>query len=368
MHHLRSLIVSFGLFLFMGTAQAHCEIDKQILQSGFILYYQDARNEYHLQLSNIVALNNVVHLGCGSQPILTLTCQFDSRRNTYRFDNSYSSRTCNANQLTVVPGNSVARGACTMHHIGFNFNPNNRFQTKFLQLYRSCYNGNWKTPHFTIHDIIHSSETATRNNNFSPDGLTPAQFAAFSCRGVFNAFERELGAGQPYVTSNQCSIQRGHLVPNNDFSFHMLQKATFKTMNYVAQSQNRNQGSWKIVENWARSLAAQNPTRTLRVCTGTLDVLQLPSTSNVMTQVFLWRDTAPRIPIPQWMYKIVDHKYVFLTYNNQFATSSPNPQNFNICNQVRCPSGLNLGNRPFTFCCDHTHFISQVVPYLTGIC
>lgn len=215
---------------------------------------------------------------------------------------------------------------------------------------------------------------ATRSSQFRPDGvLTPAQFNVFNKDGVFKSFEQELGRGQSYVQRNQISIHRGHLVPNNDFPFHIQQEATFSSRNYVPQSQKRNQGSWKAVENWIRSLAQSNPNESLKVCTGTLNVLQLLSTSNVMTEVFLWREpSALKIPIPRWMYKIVYIRqsrsgYVTLTYNDQFATTPPNPQILNICNPGIC-HGLNLINKPFTFCCDYRHFITFVVPYLTGIC
>ncbi|KAH8310098.1 hypothetical protein KR067_008368, partial [Drosophila pandora] len=353
--------------LVMGTALAYCEIKKNILESDYLFYYKDVNNKYQLQLSDRVAFNHKVYMACGNQPILQLTCILDLSSQKYTFDHAFPSNRCDQNQITTVSDAPVLRGACEtpniMHHIGFTF------QNQFIELYRTCFNDVLKTVKFTIHLISDSFHTATRSSQFRPDGvLTPAQFDVYRRDGVFACFQRELGNGQSYVQKSRCSIHRGHLVPNKDFPFHMQQDATFSSRNYVPQSQNRNQGSWKAVENWVRGLAKSNPNRILKVCTGTLNVLQLESTSNVMTEVFLWREpTALQIPIPKWMYKIVDYRYVSLTYNDQFSTTAPNPQMLNICNPDSC-GGLELTNRPFTFCCNYQHFITSVVPYLYGLC
>ncbi|XP_037732786.1 uncharacterized protein LOC119563454 isoform X2 [Drosophila subpulchrella] len=261
-----------------------------------------------------------------------------------------------------------------MYGVGFNFNGN------FMELYRNCFNGNSLAFQHSIYKVYRHENTAPRPTPpWNSDGLSGGFDNAYEGRATQACLLTNLGATQP-----QCKFDRGHMTPASAFMFTEHKKTTFKYLNAIPQYRGINRGNWKTVETWVNNVVKglhDNPIvnnvqiqRTydvLKVCIGAMGVHRLRHTNNNnMISIFLLDNN--KIPVPEWMYKIVSHlsgdKWVMLTYND---VNIPNQQDLNqICRQINCHPGLHLNGRSVghTVCCDPFHFIARNVPHLTGVC
>lgn len=207
---------------------------------------------------------------------------------------------------------------------------------------------------------------------FDPDEIfTMDIFSAYNKRDIYARFANHLGNQQQFMSPNEGDrrIDRGHLTPVADFFMNTLISATFKMINVIPQFHTINDGNWKVMEEWTR-----NPINTpCKVCSGALSwVLQLPNSEGRLVNMYL-RDN--RIPIPLWTYKVVLNRNgvrtVFLQYNNIHDPNSPPQIPNNICQVVQCPSNIYFNNRNlygYTYCCEESHFMRNVIPNLMGQC
>ncbi|KAH8280921.1 hypothetical protein KR054_005113, partial [Drosophila jambulina] len=315
---------------------------------------------YELLLTDRLETYDNLYLLCGGGgAVFSTTCQPNGHLSP-----ALPTTNCTVPLAPAVQAVSDPSCSHTMYRVGFPFN------NHFLEIYRSCYQAATMTAYFSITKVYPTYlNSDSPSPTFDRDGLiSSADAATFQRSSVFKRFEAILGPHQTYVpTAQSPSFDRGHLSPAGDHTFSRNLRQTNKYLNVVAQHQNINRSNWKIVENWVHRLFAEHQFDVLKVCTGTLGVLELDNTRAQATQVYL---ATNKNPVPKWMYKIVSHlagyKVVVLTYNNGWATNEPNPSA--VCQRVRCPNSLNPNGSGYTFCCDPAQFIRHNVPNLTGVC
>ncbi|XP_017031281.2 uncharacterized protein [Drosophila kikkawai] len=359
MNHLKYLLLGLSLLLVVGNVWTYCQLSKANTWTDRT-FAQNVNNRFELLLTDRLQPNQLLYLLCGGgQAIFSTTCLSSGIL--------YPPLPTTNCTVALAPAVEAVRDpSCphTMYRVGFTY------QQQFLEIYRSCYQASTMTAYFSITKVYPTYlNSDSPPPTFDRDGLiSPADAATFQRSSVFNRFEAILGPHQNYVPTAQTpSFDRGHLSPAGDHTFPRNLRQTNKYLNVVAQHQNINRSNWKIVENWVHRLFSEHQFDVLKVCTGTLDVLELNNIRSQPRQVFL----APnKNPVPKWMYKIVSHlsgyKVVVLTYNNGWANQSLNPSS--VCQMVNCPRSLNPNGNGFTFCCDPAHFISHNVPKLTGVC
>ncbi|KAH8278894.1 hypothetical protein KR018_010915, partial [Drosophila ironensis] len=354
---------NFEYFLVVfDSVRAQCVIPSEVLGLNYLAIYRVQSIMYHLT-TNVVPVGAQVELICsGQNNRIILTCP--NNFNLPRQD-------C-ANPLKPVMELAYApKIICplysTLYSVGY------RYDNQFIELYQTCYNDLNHEAVLTSHEVSYSTATAARCCDFVQGGvLTADQLASYNSQNQFARFNALLGPQQStrYIKSGRTidiAYQRGHLVPNNDYPFKLQQKATFLPRNIFPQSKDNNIGKWKIVEKWIKDMSI---TRPIHVCTGTMGVLKLYHDDRSLREMSLYGQG--QIRIPKWIYKIVDRRYVVLSYNDQFANRVPLLQG--LCVQGVCPN-LNFAgangkgkNKGYSFCCDYNTFIQNVVPNLFGYC
>ncbi|XP_020809907.1 uncharacterized protein LOC110185428 [Drosophila serrata] len=359
MNHLKYLLIGISLLLGAGNVWCDCQLSKANTWSDRT-FAHIVSNRYELLLTDRLQTNQNLHLLCGGgQVVFSTTCQSNGHLNP-----PLPTTNCTVPLTPTVQAVRDPSCSHTMYRVGF------PYQQQFLEIYRSCYQASTMTAYFSITKVYPTYLNSDGPPpTFDRDGLiSPADVATFQRKSIYNQFERILGRHQRYIPNDKSSsFERGHLSPAGDHTFTRNLRQTNKYLNVMAQHQNINRSNWKIVENWVHRLFAVRQFDVLKVCTGTLGVLELDNTAGHPVQIFL---ATNKNPAPKWMYKIVSHlsgyKVVVLTYNNGWATVSPDPTS--VCQRVSCPSSLTPNGTGFTFCCDPVHFISSNVPNLTGVC
>uniref|UniRef100_B3P5R4 Endonuclease n=1 Tax=Drosophila erecta TaxID=7220 RepID=B3P5R4_DROER len=262
MHELRYLLITLSLFLTVGNAKSYCQITQAETWTDR-LFAHIVQNRYELLLTDRLQPNQQISLLCdGNAQVFTSTCQTSGQ-----FSPALPSTNCSkAIQPSVVP---TVSSTCphTMYSVGF------QFGNAFMELYRNCYDATTMTAYFSISLVYPTYLNSGRPPTaFDKDGIiSPADEATFQQRSVYNRFTYLFGSGQTYVPSSKSlSFDRGHLTPVADYSFPKILRQTNKYLNVVPQYYSINRSNWKIVENWVRGQKD-----VLKVCTGSLDVLQL---------------------------------------------------------------------------------------------
>ncbi|XP_016926844.4 uncharacterized protein [Drosophila suzukii] len=362
MHDLKFLWV--GLSFLLGNVSAICIIHKSLLSTKNI-YLSHNNGKYDIQHSDMVANGQTIYLLCnGGIQRTGFQCQSNND-----FNPPLNTAICS---VPFVPSVVQLRkpdclNPSRMYMVGFNVNGN------FMELYRNCFNGNSLAFQHSIYMVYRHENTAPRPTPpWTSDGLSGGFDNAYEGRATQACLLTNLGATQP-----QCKFDRGHMTPASAFMFTEHKKATFKYLNAIPQYRGINRGNWKTVETWVNNVVKglyDSTTRTydvLKVCTGAMGVHRLRHTNNNnMISIFLLDNN--KIPVPEWMYKIVSHlsgdKWVMLTYNDVIVPAQQDLKQ--ICRQINCHPGLHLNGRSVghTVCCDPFHFISRNVPHLTGVC
>lgn len=186
--------------------------------------------------------------------------------------------------------------------------------------------------------------------------VTPAVAAGYMKRYIYNVFCDIFGQSQRYIPDARALIiNRGHLVASADFLFIDQMSSTFRYLNIVPQFKTINDGNWEKIERWVRDQLIR--TSQFRIKTGGIDVLSLPNESDRICDAYL---AGNKLPVPQWMYKVVrdsagNRIYVFLAYNSIFRRERPPA--LNICQPITCPIRLpDNANDGFIYCCDPASF------------
>ncbi|XP_016949813.1 uncharacterized protein LOC108024409 [Drosophila biarmipes] len=371
MHNLKYLWVGLTWFFFVGDVCAICVIHRSLLQTKNI-YLRPVNGLYEIQHGDVVSNGQMIHLLCKSGIQQTgFHCQannvFNPPLNTFICPDAF--------EPSVV---SIRDTSCPspFHTYAVGYHVSGRF----LELYRNCFDAHSLAFQHSIYKAYRHENTAPRPNpSWNSDGLSGGFDNAYEGRATQACLLTNLGAAQP-----QCKFDRGHMTPASAFMFTELKKATFRYLNAIPQYRGINRGNWKTVETWVNNVVKglhDNPIvnnvpiqRTydvLKVCIGALGVHRLQhNTSNKLVSIFLLDNN--KIPVPEWMYKIVSHssgdKWVMLTYND---LNNPSQKDLNqICRQKDCHTGLHLNGRSVghTVCCEPYHFITRNAPHLTGVC
>lgn len=186
--------------------------------------------------------------------------------------------------------------------------------------------------------------------------VTPAVAAGYMKRYIYNVFRDIFGQSQRYIPDARALIiNRGHLVASADFLFIDQMSSTFRYLNIVPQFKTINDGNWEKIERWVRDQLIR--TSHFRIKTGGIDVLSLSNENDRVCDAYL---AGNKLPVPQWMYKIVldsvgNRIYVFLAYNSIFRRERPPA--LNICQPITCPISLpDNAHDGFIFCCDPAIF------------
>ncbi|XP_017001557.3 uncharacterized protein [Drosophila takahashii] len=360
MCHHKFLWISLSLFFLMRNAEAICYINKADLSSNYV-FFSIENGVYDILHSDSVATNHAMYLLCddGTSPI-KLVCQPNNR-----FNVPFPSAGCTKVFKPTVE--EILDNSCphTMYRVGY------KYSNRFMEVYRSCYDSVNYAAQFSINKVYPSRESAPRQDKaFTADrAMTARDAAAYSLSRIYQRFNSVLGPNQNYVSSNPPNpFDHGHLTPSGDYSFDQFQKATNKLRNVVPQYSNINNGNWKRVEFWVKRLLVRQNYDVLKVCTGALGVQKLANQNRVPTPMYLLANN--RIPIPEWMYKIVSHisgqQWVVITHNDGITSRRPDPNT--ICQVIPCDPDLNPSGVGSTFCCNPFNFIRQNVPHLTGVC
>ncbi|KAH8362782.1 hypothetical protein KR084_000925, partial [Drosophila pseudotakahashii] len=357
----------------VGNVDSSCVIPKNLLATKNI-YLTHNNGIFDIQFSDIVANGHSIYLLCngGVQPT-----RFQCQSNNV-FNPSLNSAICSAPFEPTVVGVRKTDASCPnpyhLYKVGF------YVQGTFMELYRNCFDGRTLAFQNSIYKVYRHENTAPRPTPpWNADGLSGGFDNAYEGRATQACLLTNLGATQP-----QCKFDRGHMTPASAFMFTELKKTTFRYLNAIPQYRGVNRGNWKTVETWVNNVVKghfDNPVinnvqirRTydvLKVCIGALGVHRLRhNNNNNMISIFLLDNN--KIPVPEWMYKIVSHlsgdKWVMLTYND---VNLPNQQDINqICQPIDCHPGLHLSARDvgYTVCCEPYKFIDRNVPHLTGVC
>ncbi|KAM7349247.1 salivary protein Tsal1-like [Cochliomyia hominivorax] len=341
-----------------------------------LILITDHTNTYQLLRDNKVPICRQISLICRGQQtnVRCLTNQ--------QFDRA----------LPLVPPCPEARAVqSVMHTQRYSYCPHTLYEIGyeisygekdyFLETYKVCFDEKHLRPIFSINMAYPKGGDRPEDFRFEYDDIFGNNFYAFTRRNTFNRFKRLLGENQEYMDEHNVNhiINRGHLTPSADFALTNLKYSTFRLINAIPQFKTIDSGNWRNIEEWAR-----HPSRTpAKICTGVLNcnldsvlptgldcVLKLQNAQRRWVPMFLANQR--KIPIPLWIYKIVNYKgmgKVFLVLNNIYHEGNVNHPNG--CNVEECPSDLKLGYRAekgFTFCCEYNHFIRTHVPLLKDLC
>ncbi|CAH0553240.1 unnamed protein product [Brassicogethes aeneus] len=251
---------------------------------------------------------------------------------------------------------------------------------KWVYLIEVCYDSDSGRTLYTEHHVIGEEiENASKTNlrpSFSTAGLgadTPAEvvYKQEFQKSTFNQLLGSARLAEQYI-NNKSYLARGHLSPDADFLLSPWQYATYFYINTCPQWNSINNGNWKRIENLIRKTASHYNS-TLKVITGTHDVLQLPNAKGELVDILLAKSKS-KIPVPKFVWKIVCHELnkqciVLVVVNNPFAQNSGN--NLNICNNICdtygwADSNWNKVTKGLIKCCEYSEF-SQVVSGLPNI-
>ncbi|XP_030370973.1 uncharacterized protein LOC115621457 [Scaptodrosophila lebanonensis] len=357
------LCVLLNLFTVLGYAQADCQLSAdQISQTNRIFAFRVGNQYYPLRL-DVVRVDQTLDMICDAKNVVQTKCQANGN-----FTLSLPMVDCNKPvraSVEAIPDRSCPH---TMYRVGHDLGDEG-----FLDVYRSCYDVSNATAHYTIHVIYPYKLNANRpGQGFTTDGvITGATAATFEAKSIYARFKELFGSDQTYIKSARDQVfDRGHLAPSADYVFEQNMRQTFKYINVVAKFRTINRSNWKTIENWVRNLLTDGGYEALQVCTGGLDVLQLPSSNGQLKSVYLGPGRVN--PVPKWLFKIVsdgeESLYAILTYNNVHNSSAPLPPH---CQRVQCPQTLAVQDTKeagFTFCCEPNSFINKNVPHLAGVC
>ncbi|KAM7347096.1 salivary protein Tsal2A-like [Cochliomyia hominivorax] len=365
------------LLLIKNIATQKCNLnynDPGWLNDWRLLLVKDNNNEYQLFRSDSVPTNSEVYLKCNNEPRLTTArCLKNQRFNL----NLPLSQKCDENDAVqfIRLKEKVSYCAYTLYKFGYKI----RIEGKehFFETYRVCFDEKYMRTVFTINKA-YPVGGGRPDFLFNPDDIFYGKyFYAFTQANIFKRFNTLLGKKQNYmdIKNSNHIINRGHLTPCADFTLTNLKRSTFQMVNAMPEFKTIDNGNWRLIEQWAR-----HPTRTpSNICTGVLGqnldksldyVLTLKhSVTNKLTPIFLTDDR--KIPIPLWIYKIVDYqgtKTVFLTLNNIYHKGAVQVPS-DVCNEVKCPLKLPRNvQMGYTFCCEYNHFITKNVPNLQSVC
>jgi DNA/RNA endonuclease G (NUC1) len=207
-----------------------------------------------------------------------------------------------------------------------------------------CHDKHLEHTYFTNHSILGSHIDAKNIDSTRPNFKEGGR-GFYSRSSASNAYKKAsqeskiLSQYDNRLDSNMF-LARGHLSPDADFIYKEWQDATYYFMNAAPQWQPFNNGNWVAVENAVRELARKRG-RTLRVQTGTHDVLQLENGSG--DSIYLGDHST--IAVPLYFWKVVhdvstNEAIVFVTINKP-----------NIEESDEIPTGLNLcGHDPSSLC------------------
>ncbi|XP_037955035.1 uncharacterized protein LOC119684949 isoform X2 [Teleopsis dalmanni] len=304
-----------------------------------------------------------------AQQKLTLTCQSG---NVFYSTEKSQSYTLSQLRCTSIPTSDLlltttpcSNNQGVVYKAGFTLDSNN-----FLHLFTICYDSNTEQTLYSRSIINGATQNYKINEStrraFRANGMrftTTATNNFYTTNNQISRFENYFGVNQAYITSSSF-LARGHLAPDADFVFGYEQLATYFYTNCAPEFQVINAGNWIRVENQARSLATQFGSDLLTF-TSTLGILQLPTTANVLTSIYL--DDGSYIEAPKWYYKILMHpdldtSLVMITLNNPFAAVTDVVE---FCTNVCDLYGINSSfytdiTRGYTFCCTLSDFQNSV--------
>jgi len=173
---------------------------------------------------------------------------------------------------------------------------------------------------------------------------------------------------------------KGHLAPDANFVYEVLQDATYYFINVAPQFQSFNGGNWKALELDVRNLATRLK-RDLQVTTGTFGILEYPDAHQRSTSIFL--SSSSYVPAPKLFWKVVldpatGQSAAFMGLNDPHATVAPKNLCKNRC--IEMSSWLHLEfddlDSGYVYCCSvpDAHRIIKSMPavpensrLLTGI-
>ncbi|XP_037731032.1 uncharacterized protein LOC119561448 [Drosophila subpulchrella] len=359
MYDLKCLLVGLSLILFLGNVSALCIVHKNLLATKNI-YLTNNNGIFDIQHSDIVANGQSIYLLCngGVEPT-KFQCQSDNN-----FDPPLNTVMCSAPfepSVVNVPDTSCPSPFLT-YAVGYHVSG------RFMELYRNCFDAQHLALQHSIYKVYRHENTAPRPNSpWNSDGISGGFDSAYEGKATQACLQTNLGAKQP-----QCRFDRGHMTPASAFMFTELKRTTFRYLNAIPQYAGVNRGYWRTIEGWVNSLVMGRNYDVLKVCTGALGVHRLKhKNSNKFISIFLLDND--KIPVPEWMYKIVSHlsgdKWVILTYND-FNEPSQQALDQMLCQPVNCHPNLHPNKRGvgYTVCCEPYDFITRNVPHLTGVC
>ncbi|EDW16527.2 uncharacterized protein LOC6575046 [Drosophila mojavensis] len=351
-----------SVLLFVARVGADCQLGAaDVSQTNRIFAFSANNRKYPLRV-DVVHTHQKLNMICSSQDIADITCQPNGR-----FKPSLTALgNCSNSEKETVEVVVDSHCPYTTYRVGYKLNDD-----EFLEIYRSCFDAANQRAHFVKHLVYPVKLNGRPAQAFTTDGIiSSAAAATFQNKHIYKRFKELLGQSQSYVNSPRDLVfDRGHLAPSLDFGFEQYMRQTFKYINIVAQFRSINRSNWKTIEFWIRKQLKNDLYPALHVCTGVLDVLQLPDNQGQLTDIYLGARNSN--PVPKWLYKLItdnaDTCLAILTYNNIHDSMIPSPN----CRQVACPLSLQLipeKESGLTFCCDPHDFIEKNVPQLGTFC
>ncbi|KAM7346487.1 uncharacterized protein ACRADG_006398 isoform 2-T2 [Cochliomyia hominivorax] len=277
-----------------------------------LILFTDYNNQYKLLKGHTVPICREISLICGGEQI-RVRCLTDQQ-----FDRRLPMiPPCPEDRAVSSVLHPQTRSYCpyALYEIGYEFS----FGGKcfFLETYKVCFDKKHLRPLFSINMAYPVGGNRPKDFAFKYDNIFKDDFNAFKRPNTYKRFVKLLGEDKHYMEEENLDhiINRGHLTPSADFTLINLKFSTFKMINVIPQFKTIDGGNWREIEEWAR-----HPTRTpTKICTGVLNcdldskiswdidcVLKLENDKGVMVPIFLADER--KIPIPLWIYKIVNYK------------------------------------------------------------
>lgn len=205
----------------------------------------------------------------------------------------------------------------------------------FINLINICYNKVTGSVIYATHVIQGKTIKASMLSNSRPVFRTnevPSKFnitKTYTKANQLKRFTEIFNKDKAQQFLNQTFIARGHLAPDGDFIFTSWQFSTYYYINTMPQWQSINNGNWKHIESDLRT-KADKLRKDLNIFTGGFGILSLEG-----KRILLASDG---IEVPQWTWKIAkdsasNSAIAFLTYNNPFASRSPEAFCPDVCNE-----------------------------------
>ncbi|KAH8294956.1 hypothetical protein KR018_004729, partial [Drosophila ironensis] len=329
-----------------------CPLTRPMIEgTNRIFTNRDAASNHELKRTQRVRTGEKLFMVCKDSDIVETTCTQHQN-----FSRPFPMRCTGpiAPTATIVTDASCS---ATMYSVGYTI------KNRHLELYRACYDRTNVKALFTTHLVYHKTFFPTRTcTQFTRDGaLSEADAGSFTPRSIYRSFRQIFGNTQQYVRNDRdIIINRGHLTPAGDYLYGDQMCATFKYINVIPQWQSINEGNWETIERWVRNrISAGGHLRIRTGVTGTLSLMDRGRPPRAR-RVILGANV--KNPMPEWIYKVVrtatnQPHTVFMTLNNIYARSRPNPPS--ACTSVPCPNTVTLANTAtagYTFCCNATIF------------